>query len=69
MSNINTNLRFSVVRPQMYGTFWHCENCNSFITIHSEKILDQALCPNCTDVLLELVESATTPWGQPFADA
>ena len=40
--------------PQQRATLWRCGQCNSFVSIHSVFVLDEALCPACGFVQLEL---------------
>jgi hypothetical protein len=69
MSNIAACLRNPAARPQGRDTLWRCENCNSFIAIHSEMMVDEALCPACTNVLLKYYGPCDGVFLHPFADA
>jgi len=56
-------------RPQLNGTLWHCARCNSFVTVHSVKRVDEALCPVCADAELEFCGNFDSILGGRFADA
>jgi uncharacterized paraquat-inducible protein A len=55
--------------PQLGTTLWHCDRCNAFISIHSAKLLDQAFCPACGEVLLDFCGRLSSMPGIQFADA
>jgi uncharacterized paraquat-inducible protein A len=55
--------------PQLRATLWRCERCNSFISIHSVQILDEAWCPACGNLPLELCGTFNSILGLQFADA
>jgi hypothetical protein len=55
--------------PQLHATLWRCDRCNSFISIHSTHIVDEAFCPVCGDVPLELCGPFNSIPGLQFADA
>ena len=54
---------------QLHGTLWHCDRCNSFISIHSMHIVDEAFCAVCVDVPLDLCGNFNSILGLQFADA
>ena len=54
---------------QQHATLWRCDQCNAFISIHSVFILDEALCPVCGTVQLELCGTFENILGLPLADA
>jgi len=56
-------------RPALNGTLWHCARCNSFVTVHSVKRVEEALCPICADAELEFCGNFASILGSPFADA
>lgn len=56
-------------RPELNGSFWHCAQCNSFVTVHSVKSVDKALCPVCADAELEFCGSFDSILRGRFADA
>jgi hypothetical protein len=60
-------------RPEMTSTLWHCQRCDSFVSIHSAKVIHETFCPMCLDTELEfcgtfesLLESLV---GRKFTDA
>ena len=55
--------------PQQHATLWRCDQCNSFVSIHSVFVLDEALCPACGFVQLELCGTFDNTLGLAFADA
>jgi hypothetical protein len=55
--------------PQQRATLWRCDRCNSFVSIHSVFVLDEALCPACGFVQLELCGTFDNTLGLAFADA
>jgi len=59
---------YPVTRPELKGTLWHCERCNSFVSIHSAQLLHEALCPICTRQL-EFCGTFDSILGWQFADA
>jgi hypothetical protein len=58
----------SVVHP-LHASLWRCERCNSFVSIHSPQIVEQAVCPACREWSLELCGSFQSILGVQFADA
>jgi hypothetical protein len=40
-------------RPEMTSTLWHCQRCDSFVSIHSAKVIHETFCPMCFDSELE----------------
>jgi hypothetical protein len=56
-------------RPDLNCTVWHCYRCGSFVSVHSNKVVNEALCPLCFDIELEFCGSFASIIGQPFADA
>jgi uncharacterized paraquat-inducible protein A len=59
---------YPVTRPELKGTLWHCEKCDSFVSLHSARVVREALCPMCT-VELELCGTFDSILGWKFADA
>ena len=55
--------------PQQRATLWRCGQCNSFVSIHSVFVLDEALCPACGFVQLELCGTFDNVLGKQVADA
>jgi len=51
------------------ATLWRCDRCNSYVSIHSRHIVDEAFCPVCGDVPLELCGTFDSILGLQFADA
>jgi rubrerythrin len=37
--------------PQLRGTYWHCEKCGLFVSIHSAGIVYELRCPLCLSEL------------------
>lgn len=54
--------------PQMKGTFWHCDKCGSFVSIHSAGIVHELRCPLCLDEL-EFCAAFDSGLGQAASDA
>jgi uncharacterized paraquat-inducible protein A len=55
--------------PQLHATLWRCDRCNSFVAIHSVQVLDEALCPACGTIPLQLCGTFNSILGLQFADA
>lgn len=55
--------------PDFKGTLWHCEQCDSFVSIHCATMLREALCPSCAEVALEFCGTFDSILGKGFADA
>jgi uncharacterized paraquat-inducible protein A len=55
--------------PQQHGTLWRCGQCGSLVSIHSVFILDEALCPACGTVQLELCGPFDNVLGKQSANA
>jgi hypothetical protein len=55
--------------PQFQASLWHCDGCNSFVSIHSTRIVDAALCPLCGDHSLEPCGNIYSASVLQFADA
>jgi hypothetical protein len=67
------NSEYPRSRPEMTSTLWHCQRCDSFVSIHSAKVIHETFCPMCFDTELEfcgtfesLLESLV---GRRFTDA
>jgi hypothetical protein len=54
--------------PQLKGTFWHCEKCGSFISIHSAGVVHELRCPLCL-FDLEFCVAFDSGMEQTFHDA
>lgn len=54
--------------PQFKGTYWHCERCESFISIHSAGSVDQLNCPLCLNEL-EFCAAFDSGFTRTFGDA
>ena len=63
----NTNDR--AIASQLRATLWRCDRCNSYVSIHSTHIVDEAFCPVCGDVPLELCGTFDSILGLQFTDA
>ena len=63
------NRRTTLPQMQMDATLWRCDQCNSFVSIHSAQLVDEALCPACGDELLEFCGTVGSILGVQFADA
>lgn len=53
----------------LYASLWHCEACNSFVSIHSARPVEQAMCPVCRNAPLEFCGRFESVLGLHFADA
>lgn len=61
---------YPLTRPEeMKGSLWHCDECDSFVTIHRLGVVHQAMCPTCADVVLEYCGSFDSILGRGFVDA
>jgi len=60
---------YALTGPQVKGTLWHCDKCESFVSIHCARTLCEALCPNCADVPLEFCGTFDSILGRRFVDA
>jgi hypothetical protein len=56
-------------RPEMTGTLWHCQSCDSFVSIYSAQVVRETLCPMCLTVELELCGTFESFLGRQFTDA
>jgi hypothetical protein len=68
MFNLGTRA-YPANRPELKGTLWFCGRCHSFITVHSAKAIDEALCPICMDAELDFCGTVESILGSGFADA
>jgi hypothetical protein len=69
MLDLGVTISCSSVSP-LHASLWRCETCNSFVSIHSAKMIEQAFCPVCKDSPLELCcGSFQSILGLPFANA
>jgi hypothetical protein len=68
MSDLGVTITCSSESP-LHACLWRCETCNSFVSIHSAKKIEQAFCPVCKDSPLECCGSFQSILGLPFADA
>ena len=59
---------YRVQKPEVRGTLWHCEKCDSFVSIHCVQALQglQAFCPTCLDVPLEFCGTFDSILGRQF---
>jgi uncharacterized paraquat-inducible protein A len=62
-------LNMGITDPQQHGTLWRCGQCDSLVSIHTVFILDEALCPACGTVELELCGTFDNVLGKQVADA
>lgn len=58
----------ATILPQFKGTYWHCEKCGSFVSIHSAGIVYELSCPLCSNEL-EFCAAFDSGLGQTFGDA
>ncbi len=58
----------TVHTPAMTGTLWHCGKCGSFISLHTERIVEDLSCPMCLNEL-EFCNSFDSGLVQPAGDA
>jgi uncharacterized paraquat-inducible protein A len=63
------NRQSAAPKMQMDATLWRCDQCNSFISIHSAQFVNEAFCPTCGDAPLEFCGSFGSILGIQFADA
>ncbi len=54
--------------PQFKGTYWHCEKCGSFVSIHSVGNVYELHCPLCSSEL-EYCAAFDSGLSQTFGDA
>ncbi len=62
-----TNSRAPV--SHQHATLWHCSQCDSLVSVQSVFIFDEALCPACGTVQLELCGTSDNILGIQIADA
>ena len=68
MLNLGINNNSAPV-PQQHATLWYCDQCESFVSIHSVFIVDEASCPACGTGHLELRGTFDSILEPRFADA
>jgi len=56
-------------RPEMTGTLWHCQSCDSFVSIHTAKVVRETLCPLCLGAELEFCGTFESVLGRQLTDA
>jgi hypothetical protein len=56
-------------RPDLNGTLWLCDQCGSFISIHSSRVLGELPRPVCGDEMLEFCVAFDSGLGHVFGDA
>lgn len=61
--------RATANQMQMDATLWRCNQCNSFVSIHSALKVDDAFCPACADASMEFCGTFASVLGIQFADA
>jgi uncharacterized paraquat-inducible protein A len=66
--NIVGTIDYPITR-EMKASLWHCENCDSFVSIHRASVVHQALCPTCAEVLLEFCGTFDSILGGGVVDA
>ena len=54
--------------PQFKGTYWHCDKCGSFISIHTAGMVYELHCPLCSNEL-EFCAAFDSGFTQTFGDA
>jgi len=55
-------------QEEMYATLWRCEQCNSFVSIHSALKVNDAFCPTCGEPSMEFCGSVASVLGIRFAE-
>jgi hypothetical protein len=60
---------YRTTRTDVKGTLWHCEKCDSFVSIHCASMLNEAFCPTCGDIPLEFCGTFDSILGKRFLDA
>jgi hypothetical protein len=60
---------YPISSTEVKGTLWHCEKCQSFVSIHSAQTLCEAVCPTCEDTPLEFCGNFDSILGRRFVDA
>jgi hypothetical protein len=65
---ITGSFSHTVPTPTMRGTLWHCEQCGSFISIHSARVVEDLSCPVCLSEL-EFCNSFDSGLVQSVCDA
>jgi hypothetical protein len=53
----------------LHASLWRCKRCDSFVSIHSPQIVEQALCPIWGIPSLEFCRTFQSVLGLQFADA
>jgi len=56
-------------RPLFRGTFWHCEKCGSFISLHSAEAVEDLPCPVCSDEMMVFCTSFDSGFELTIAQA
>lgn len=54
--------------PALQATLWRCGRCDSFVSIHSPRIVTEVLCPAC-GISMEFCGSFQSILGLQVADA
>jgi len=55
--------------PEPGATLWHCDICDTFVSIRSTKPVQEVLCPVCGDLNLEFRGSFSKLPGVQFGNA
>ena len=59
-------LDYSVARANIAGTLWRCEECDSFVSIHCTKPVNEPMCPTCAECLLDFCGTFDSILGKNF---
>ena len=68
LNTVPMNRRTTSPQKQMDATLWHCDQCNSFVSIHSALKVDDAFCPACGETSMEFCGSFASVLGIQFAE-
>lgn len=50
-------------------TLWYCESCGSFVSIQSDRAVEETHCPVCVTVMLEFCAAFDKSFGKLVGDA
>lgn len=61
-------LDYPVGRPDLVGSLWHCDKCESFVSIHRAEPIDCAMCPTCAGKALKFCATFDSLLGKHFIE-
>ena len=59
----------SELSGEFTSSLWRCESCDTFVSIHSPKVVSKATCPTCTTGILKYCGNFDQILGSGWADA